>query len=257
MRGFCFFILLSLTGATATFPQVTPSRAEPVWFWFSDCQNGKIMGVNVVVDGRTVYRSRFRTCQIERTNATTEKQHDKKTFRFSGGHTFQNTHPTSNAESVEGNIWQAGAETDGILLGISFVAHDQVLLNTMHLVKPGKSTQSTLDRGVVIETYPTANTQQKAAPPECTKVPRVHGSFPQGPFKTLPTESYKNAPSVKFLIQEDGSVSETSITRSSGVADIDKQVLEAISQWKYKPRPAGCGVIENQMTVIIHWGDSH
>jgi hypothetical protein len=41
------------------------------------------------------------------------------------------------------------------------------------------------------------------------------------------------------------------------VADLDTKVLEAVSQWKYKLRPAGCGVIENQMTVIIHWGASH
>jgi len=102
-----------------------------------------------------------------------------------------------------------------------------------------------------------ANTRQKTIPPECTKVTRVRGSFPKGPFKTLLTESYKNAPSVKFLIQEDGSVSDVSITRSSGVADIDKKVLESVSQWKYKARPSGCGVIENQGTVLIHWGESH
>ena len=96
-----------------------------------------------------------------------------------------------------------------------------------------------------------------AVPPECTKVTLVRGSFPKGPFKTLPTESYKHSPSVKFLIQEDGSVSHASITRSSGVADLDKEVLESVSQWKYKPRPAGCGVIENQETVSIHWGESH
>jgi TonB family protein len=102
-----------------------------------------------------------------------------------------------------------------------------------------------------------AGTQQKAVPPECTKVTRINGSFPKGPFKTLPTESYKSSPSVKFLIQEDGSVSNASITRSSGVTDIDKKVLESVSQWKYKVRPSGCGVIENQMTVVIHWGESH
>ena len=102
-----------------------------------------------------------------------------------------------------------------------------------------------------------ADPQQKVVPPECTKVTRVHGSFPKGPFKPLPTESYKNGPSVKFLIQEDGSVSDVRITRSSGVADIDKKVLESVSQWKYKARPRGCGVIENEVTVVIDWGESH
>ena len=98
--------------------------------------------------------------------------------------------------------------------------------------------------------------QQKSVPPECTRVTRVNGSFPTRPFKTLPTESYKGSPTVKFLIQESGSVSEVRINRSSGVADIDKKVIESVSQWKYKPRPTGCGNIENQMTVTIHWGES-
>ena len=100
-------------------------------------------------------------------------------------------------------------------------------------------------------------TQQSALPPECTKVTRIHGSYPKRPFKTLPTESYKGSPTVKFVILEDGSVSNVSIARSSGVADLNKKVLESVSQWKYKARPAGCGVIETQMTVVIHWGKAH
>ena len=86
---------------------------------------------------------------------------------------------------------------------------------------------------------------------------RVHGSFPKGPFKALPDESYKRSPTVKYLIQEDGTVSNATITRSSGVADMDKKILDAIAKWKYKPRPSGCGVIETEMTVTVHWGESH
>lgn len=101
------------------------------------------------------------------------------------------------------------------------------------------------------------DSQQKSVLPECTKAVRVRGSFPNGPFKTLPNESYKRAPTVKFLIQEDGTVSNVTITRSSGLADMDKKILDAIAGWKYKPRPAACGVIETEMTVTIHWGGSH
>lgn len=94
--------------------------------------------------------------------------------------------------------------------------------------------------------------------PECTKTIRVKGSFPNGPFKTLPGESYKGSPGLKYIIREDGTVSDAAITRSSGVSDIDKEILDAIAQWKYKSRPAGCGVIETETTVTIHWGnDSH
>jgi TonB family protein len=100
------------------------------------------------------------------------------------------------------------------------------------------------------------DSQKKFLPPECTKTIRVRGSFPKGPFKTLRGESYKRSPTVKYLIQEDGTVSNASITRSSGVADIDKQILDALAKWKYKPRPPGCGVIETEMAATIHWGES-
>jgi len=50
---------------------------------------------------------------------------------------------------------------------------------------------------------------------------------------------------------------DTTIVRSSGVADIDKKILEAIAKWKYKPRPSGCGVIENEVTLTIYWGELH
>jgi TonB family protein len=101
------------------------------------------------------------------------------------------------------------------------------------------------------------DSQKKNPPPECTKPIPVRDSFPKGPFKILPGESYKHSPTVKFLIQEDGTISNAAITRSSGVADIDKKILDAVARWKYKPRASGCGVIENEMTVTIHWGESH
>jgi TonB family protein len=97
------------------------------------------------------------------------------------------------------------------------------------------------------------DSQKKSVPPECTKMIRVHGSYPNGPFKTLPNESYKRSPTVKYLIQEDGTVSNISLTHGSGVADIDKKILDAIAHWKYKPRPVGCGVIETEMSVTIDW----
>ena len=98
---------------------------------------------------------------------------------------------------------------------------------------------------------------KKSLAPECGKTVRVHGSFPKGPFKQLPGESYKLSPTVRYLIQEDGTVSDTTVTHSSGLADMDKKILDAIAHWKYKPRPSGCGVIETEMTVTVHWGESH
>jgi TonB family protein len=92
---------------------------------------------------------------------------------------------------------------------------------------------------------------KKSLAPECTKAIRVHGSLPKGPFTILPSESHKQSPTVKYLVQEDGTVSNATITRSSGLSDLDKKLLDAIAKWKYKPRTSGCGVIETEMVVII------
>jgi TonB family protein len=100
------------------------------------------------------------------------------------------------------------------------------------------------------------DTQKKSVPSECTKTIQIHGSFPKGPFKFRPKESYKRSPLIKYRIQEDGTVSNAIVTRSSGVADIDKKILNAATHWKYKPRPAGCGVIDTEMSVTIDWANS-
>jgi hypothetical protein len=113
------------------------------------------VAVEVLLDGKSIYHSRVRACQMIRTDANTEREQKVKTsFHFSGGHSFQDTHPTAKTETIEGSLWQAGADPDDILLGVSFLAHDQVLLNTTHIVRLNKSTESNLDTGLVIKTYP-------------------------------------------------------------------------------------------------------
>jgi TonB family protein len=94
--------------------------------------------------------------------------------------------------------------------------------------------------------------QESKVPSRC--IPRVwkRKPFPKGPFNFLPNDSHKRSPIVKFQINEDGTVSNTKVTRRSGVADIDKKVAEAITGWKYAPRP-GCPVIESEMSVTIDW----
>jgi TonB family protein len=96
---------------------------------------------------------------------------------------------------------------------------------------------------------------KKSVPPECTKLIRVHGSFPKlkGTVKFLPKESYKQSPIIKYQVHEDGTVSNITLTRSSGVTDIDKRLRDAIAGWEFKPRPVGCGTIETEMVWTIDW----
>jgi TonB family protein len=109
---------------------------------------------------------------------------------------------------------------------------------------------------LILSTVCWSQNSRQSVPPECAETVRVNGSFPNGPFKRLRGESYKRAPTVKYLIHLDGTVSDATIIRSSGLSDMDKKFVDAIAQWKYTPCPDGCGVIESQMTPTIHWGGS-
>ena len=158
VRVACVSILVAVAMPSAALGQSASPDSGDVWFWFGACKDGKPMGVELSVEGKTVYHSSFRACRMMRTDANGEREGKAKAFRFVGGHTFQGTYRTTKQEQIEGSIWQAGADPDDILLGVSFVAHNQILLNTIHIVRPGKSTQSELDAGVVIKTYPMTST---------------------------------------------------------------------------------------------------
>lgn len=146
------FVSLTLL-ATATLAQGRSSKRATVWSWSGECPNS-MMAVQIVIKGRTIYRSSFRACKKQLRGANTERGQGTLIFRFSARHTFQATYRTAKSEEIEGNIWQAGADSDAILLGVSFVTHRQVLLNTIHVVKPCRPTQSILDRDLLIRTYP-------------------------------------------------------------------------------------------------------
>jgi TonB family protein len=79
----------------------------------------------------------------------------------------------------------------------------------------------------------------------------VKGSLTTKPVKFLSGEIYKRAPVVKYRINEDGTVSNVRLVRSSGLKNLDRQVIKAVASWKYKPNP-GCP-IEAEMSLTIDW----
>lgn len=157
LLGFCTVAVALLTICTAVSCQESQAQPDRLWFWFGDCPNPKQMQVEIVVDGQAVYRSRFHACRLARSQQVDEaEQKTMYQFYFSGGHTWQDEYHTSKSDKIEGIIWEAGADPDDIVLGVSFATDKQILLNTVHIVKPGTPTQARLDRGVLIKTYPIA-----------------------------------------------------------------------------------------------------
>jgi hypothetical protein len=115
------------------------------------------MGIQVTVDGKSVFRSSFPICKTADASVV-DRDHKQKilAFTFKGGRTFQGEYKTSNAENVVGNIWQAGGDDDALILGVSFVSHkqNQILLNTVQIAQPDRRSIEEVDTGILVETYP-------------------------------------------------------------------------------------------------------
>jgi hypothetical protein len=129
-------------------------HGQKIWWWFDDCPDGQAMGIEVILDGKSIYHSELRICQMYREDADRKPNQKTTVFNLSGGHNFQGGYSTKTTEQIEGNIWQAGADPNDILLGLSFSNKRQILLNTVHIMEPTKTTESEIDLGLIVRTYP-------------------------------------------------------------------------------------------------------
>jgi hypothetical protein len=116
-----------------------------------------MMGIEVRVDGKSVFRSSFPICK--RTSPPSADRSGKQeilAFTFKGGRTFQGQYQTNSEETVEGNIWQAAPDPDGLILGVSFVSkkQNQILLNAVEFAQAGRRSVQEVDPGIFVETFP-------------------------------------------------------------------------------------------------------
>ena len=89
--------------------------------------------------------------------------------------------------------------------------------------------------------------------PECKPV-AIESALPRWSdgIQLRGNEKYENSPLVSFKVDEAGNVFDVKLARSSGVSGVDTKLLEAVRKWRYKPRP-GCGVVESEISVTIHF----
>ena len=148
-------ILLALVVSPEThWTQTQATRSLAVWYWQTDCRESRLLRLEISLDGRSIYQSSLHICRLRKEDLPPPKERPGVAFSFRGGHTFQGEIRTSQRQVVEANIWQAGGEPDGILMGISFSTGSRVLLNTLHHAKADHTSKSQLDRGLFVATYP-------------------------------------------------------------------------------------------------------
>jgi len=152
--------LVVITMCLATF--VTPvlaSEKGPVWFWFSACGGPKIK-LEVRIDNNNVYQSFFPICRAERSSVYSKGQEKKINFVFKAPraivwHGYRDEDNTTNpGQKLEGDVWLAGADPNALILVISFMTHDAIYMNTVHIAYPDRRNISEIAPGLVVITMP-------------------------------------------------------------------------------------------------------
>jgi hypothetical protein len=112
------------------------------------------MIIELRADEHVIQRKTVPFCHSR--HAQTRQQHfaPMMTFALPGGRSFQGEYRTMRAETIQADVWQANADTDAVVLGVSFALKRQILLNTLHLLVPGKARTDTIDSGLTISSYP-------------------------------------------------------------------------------------------------------
>jgi len=135
--------------------QALPSTPLWGWYWMGgDCRECKKLRLELLLDGKSLYRCSIFVRRIERDKVSSKDLERIRVFHIKGGHNFQNEYRTTPQQTIEVNMWQAGAEPDLLMLGLSFATKSQIVLNTLHFAAPDRPSEMLLDRGLLVRTYP-------------------------------------------------------------------------------------------------------
>jgi len=140
----------------------------PVWFWFAAC-DGPAMGIEIQLDKSTIYQSVFPVCRVDRASPVSQGQRiGKIRFTFKPGRPivwegYRDTKDTTEAgQLLEADIWQAGADPDDLLIGLSFADARSIHMNTIHIAHPSRRDESEVAAGLTVATFPVVTATEKA-----------------------------------------------------------------------------------------------
>jgi hypothetical protein len=127
---------------------------EAVWHWYSECAKPVTMKVEIVQRGALVFATTFPMCKLRRDQATDEKFQRHITFPLSDERLRLFGQPAKTA--FEGDFWQAGMESDGLMLGLSFSTPDLVAYNGLVFADPSRAVEQKVAPGVLVRLSPIA-----------------------------------------------------------------------------------------------------
>jgi hypothetical protein len=143
----------------ANVPNGVPAIRDSVWFWFASC-GGPVMTVEIWFDRHLLSQTTTPLCKATRSSTFEGGEHGAVSYTFIPGRRivwrgYRNNHDTTRAsERITGDIWQAGADSGDILLGVSFMAPSRITMNTIHIAHPTRADTSVIASGLAVITYP-------------------------------------------------------------------------------------------------------
>jgi hypothetical protein len=152
--------------STTDWCQTLPPVSAQAWYWPGGvCDGCRKLGLEVLLNGSSLYRGSFSLRCMERAKASPKDVAGRLAFSFKGGHNFQHKYRTAPKETIEVTIWQAGAEPDGLVLGLTFATKDQIVLNTLHFAAADRNSEMLLDRGLLVRTCPLPRSRPRSRTP--------------------------------------------------------------------------------------------
>jgi hypothetical protein len=128
-------------------------QSEIVWHWTDDEHAERFIVFETTVDDKLISTAKFPVSKKARAQIKPEPKQQIFEYHFvlqkKKGRIFNDiTHG-----KVEGNIWEAGMEKDGIIFGVSWVTDNQIMLNTLQFAPVDKIKTNKIDQGVYFKTY--------------------------------------------------------------------------------------------------------
>jgi hypothetical protein len=129
----------------------TPSGPDDTVWVAGRCDAGRTLMVQVRFANTNIYHTSLTICRRQRSQIRSPQIHWQFSFTPSTRVHWSND-STAPGERVSGDIWQAGGDSDALELGVTMEAHNQILVNTIHVASPSGSSTTPIDDGIVMVT---------------------------------------------------------------------------------------------------------
>lgn len=155
-------LVLVLASIVALIPADARPQTERVWWWFAAC-GGPMMTIEVKSGALVVTKASVPLCRAPRDSRSSQGGAGRIDFSFRPRQPIvwrgyrDKVDRTSAGEDIQGSLWEAGADHDALLIGVSFSTQDRILVNTIHIAHPNLRDQSNIASGLTVITYPTTH----------------------------------------------------------------------------------------------------